>query len=139
MGSRIMDPFSLASPFLNDPFFAGMYQQLERIATDVTETPEGYKVEAEVPGFSKDQISIKAEGSTLYISGSIKEPAEGKEVKEEGSSLVSSERVKEAFERIVRLPDKIDAENVKAHLNHGVLSIQVPKAEGSDAIPIKIE
>ncbi|WP_258862707.1 Hsp20/alpha crystallin family protein [Marinitenerispora sediminis] len=46
---------------------------------DVSETEEGYVVEAEVPGMSRDDIDIRLDGNELIISGETREAGEPQE------------------------------------------------------------
>lgn len=112
------------------------FPPLERIAADIIETPQSFKVEAEVPGFSKDSLNIKAEGSTLYISGTHEAPEDKDNV---GRGTISKERLKESFERTIYLPSKVDPSKISASLENGVLSLDVPKSITSDLVDIKIQ
>ena len=82
-------------------------------------------MEAEVPGFTKDQISITAEGNTLHIRGTAESKKDDKAT--DGHTLMHSERTKSTFDRYVRLPAAISPSKVTAALNHGVLEITLPK------------
>ena len=93
---------------------------------DVSETADGYHVKADVPGFSKQEIDLQVRGNTLYIKGDHKE----KETKgSESSALRMERRQMEHFERLIQLPDDVDPNKVKASLNHGILNVQMSKAE----------
>lgn len=89
-------------------------------------------VSAEVPGLGKDDIEISIEGATVTITGS-REAAEA----EEGAAYVRQERFSGRFHRVVELPFKVEAGEVKAQLRNGLLVIRLPRAE-SDR-PHKIE
>lgn len=63
-------------------------------------------LELDVPGVKPDDLSVEVEGKLLYVSG-----------KRNGMS----------FERAWTLPEGLDTENLKASLDYGVLTIEIPK------------
>jgi HSP20 family protein len=124
------DPFMM-NAFTRDPFFTPFNSN--NILTDIFETDQDFKVEADVPGFKKDQISLKAMGSTLYIKGNY-------EKVDNDSSSVSQERVKASFERVIELPSPIDPAKITATMEEGVLKVTLPKADGSNkGVAIEIQ
>ena len=98
---------------------------------DIQETTEGYKLHAELPGLTKDDINITLENNVLRLSGERKLE---KDVKKETFHRV--ERTYGAFSRAFALPQQVNAEGVQAAFENGVLTITVPKAE--QAKPRKI-
>jgi HSP20 family protein len=101
------------------------------IDLDVSETPSGYVVEAEVPGFTKDQVTLSVTGSQLTIKGE-------KQSISESANYLRRERSKHSFRRTVTLPCAIDCKKVEAHLEGGVLKIDLPKGESQINVPIRI-
>ena len=82
---------------------------------------------AEVPGFSLDEVKVNLAGDTLHVEGQHK-TGEGERQEQH------------RFSYRYTLPESVDAEKVKASLNHGVLEIHVPaspKVIGKQ-IPINI-
>lgn len=142
------DPFLSAElDMLSDPFFSsalapmtGTTQRISqpRVPINVAETPEVYKVTAEIPGYNKDEISADVIGRTLTIKGEHKE----EEQKSENENMIRCERRRSrSFERSVRLPVDLDAKKVAANLNNGMLEVTVPKTEPSveGRVPIEIK
>jgi HSP20 family protein len=99
---------------------------------DIYETPEAYRVVAELPGFSPDQVDVTVNEGTLTIKGERKFYDE---VNEENFHRV--ERRFGAFQRIVSLPQQVESDNVEASFDKGVLTVSIPKAE--KAKPRRIE
>ena len=96
--------------------------------TPSVNTREGdyaYHIEVDLPGVKKKDISVEVKDHLLKISGKRKTK---KEVKEEDYHRVESSYGK--FERSFTLPSNIDAENVKASCEDGVLEVVLPKLEG---------
>ncbi len=90
-------------------------------------------VVAEMPGVSKDDITISAVEGTLTISG--KRP-DGRE--REGQTVLRSERCGGDFEKQIRIPTKIENEKIEASFSDGILSIKLPKAEEAKPRQINI-
>jgi len=85
---------------------------------------ENYYIDIEVPGMKKDDIKISFKENTLNISGDKKDYSKGKKTEE----IVKSERNFGNFTRIFRLPAEINAENIEACFEDGILKITIVKA-----------
>jgi HSP20 family protein len=96
-------------------------------AVDVREDAEHLYVDAELPGFKKEEVEITLENKTLTISGERKEVA-GTENKGE---LLLNERRITRFHRSFSLPQTISEQSVNAKLENGVLTITLDKREES--------
>ncbi len=81
-----------------------------------------YHIEVDLPGVQKKDINVEVKDNRLMISGERKSK---KEVKEEG--YYRSESSYGKFERSFTLPEGVDAENVKASCEDGVLEVTLPK------------
>ena len=103
-------------------------------ALDVTEDESMLSLTAELPGVSKDDIDVSIEDGVLSLRGEKKE-----EAKSEGTGWHRLERRYGRFERRIRLPDYVDAENVDAEFKDGVLKLSVPKAERARPRTIKVK
>jgi len=98
---------------------------------DIQETEDAYKLQAELPGLTKDDVNITLENNVLRLSGERKVE---KDIKKESYHRV--ERTYGAFSRAFSLPLQVNSEGVQAAFENGVLTITVPKAE--QAKPRKI-
>ena len=102
--------------------------------TPVVNTREGefaYHVDADLPGVKKKDIKINVKGNVITISGERKEK---KEVKEKEYQRVETSFGK--FERSFTLPEDVDAENITASSEDGVLEVVIPKLK-SEAKKVK--
>ena len=79
---------------------------------------------ADLPGVSKEDITIDIADNMLTISGEKK-----LEEKIESGSCYSLERFHGSFRRRFELPEGTDTDKVKAHLENGVLEVRIPKTE----------
>lgn len=110
--------------FLNDfPAFPGksLYPQAP---ANITETPESYKLDLNVPGRSKEDFKLNIENDLLTISYEKKD-----EVKEEAAQSIRREFTYTSFKRSFSLEENVDVENIQAKYENGILSIQLPKKE----------
>ena len=99
---------------------------------DVVENEDGYTVKASVPGINPDDVEITFEEDVLTIKGEI---AEENESEEENYQI--RERRYGSFGRSIRFPVEVNAEEVEAAYENGVLTLNVPKAE--EVKPKRIE
>jgi HSP20 family protein len=90
---------------------------------DLKETTVSYIIEADVPGFTKEQIEIDANGPVIVIKGVYKNvPEVLGEVYHH-----TKERFRSSFMRRLTLPMEIPAKKIKAKLEYGVLTLVIPK------------
>lgn len=94
------------------------------MATDITETDEGYELEINIPGFKKEEITLELKDGYLMVSAhkevSNKEETKGK--------LIRQERYISGVRRFV-VRDNITEEDIKAKFENGVLTLNIPKKE----------
>src|ERR1700733_11476774 len=99
------------------------YAGLAPYAVDVREDADHIYVEADLPGFNKDEVDITLENSTLTISAEHK--AQTKE--EKSGDYLLNERRYTRFMRSFTLPPTVDEQSVQANLKDGVLKITLNK------------
>jgi HSP20 family protein len=98
---------------------------------DIQETEEGYRLQAELPGLTKEDIQITLENNVLRLTGERKFEREARK-----ESFHRIERTYGSFSRAFALPNQVNAEGVQASFENGILTLTVPKAE--QAKPRKI-
>jgi HSP20 family protein len=91
-------------------------------AMDLVETGEHLVLRADLPGLTKDDVDLEVKDGVLTVSGERK--AEHEE-KSEGFYRV--ERAFGRFSRSLTIPDGVDAEQINADFNDGVLEVRIPK------------
>ena len=102
--------------------------------TDVLDKGDKFVLEAELPGFQKEDIDIHVEGNTLTISAQHKEESEEKK----DGKFVRRERKYGSFTRSFDISD-IDQAKINASYDNGILSVELPKQVEVVPAPTKIE
>ncbi len=103
---------------------------------NVEETADGLRLTAELPGISREDVSIDLENNVLSISGSKQE--ERTEGDEERRYHVWERRYG-SFQRGFTLPRTVQADGIRATFENGVLEINLPKAAEAKGRKISIE
>lgn len=90
---------------------------------DISETDNAYVIEAELPGFVKDNINVEFRDDCLTISAKKDEAIEEKK-----NNFIRKER---RFGHVMRtfVFDNVDGEAIKAEYKNGVLRLDLPKKE----------
>lgn len=109
-------------------FFGGRDENwVTPYGVDIREDADHLYVEAEMPGFQKDEIDITLENSVLTISGQ-RSTDNGRDGQIKGEVLLR-ERRHTRFNRSFSLPPTVDEKTVNARLSDGVLTITLNKRE----------
>ncbi len=102
-------------------------------ATNLYDAGGHLEMKMEVPGISKEDLSIKVQGNYLEVSG--KQKAD----KPEGYTPHRVERGLSSFTRSFTLPTEVDSSKVEAQLSKGLLTIVMPKSEAAQPKQIAIK
>jgi len=89
---------------------------------NIAETAEGYHVELNAPGRNKEDFKINIDNGLLTISYEKKEETKNEEVKS-----IRREFSFQSFKRSFGLEDKVDAANIQAKYENGLLKVYLPK------------
>lgn len=149
-GNAYGDFYNAIDNFFNDDFFGRSVAGSSAFRMDVKEDDKKYLIEAELPGFTKEEITLDYNKDTLYIaaehkqmSQEAKENEEGKEaeanqeetnqeeVKQVGAKqekYLHRERRNISMQRGIYL-ENINIEAIEAKLENGILTVSVSKLE----------
>ncbi len=100
---------------------------------DLYETDEAYEVEMELPGFSRDDVQVTIEQGMLTISGRRAEE------RTEDENYHLRERSVGRFSRGFSLPASIEADQVEARFDEGLLRVTLPKAAEARTRKIEVD
>lgn len=99
------------------------------LRVDVREEDNEFIITTAVPGLSAEDLNIQVLENVVRI--------EGEYATSDGEHLLR-EMPEGKFIRTLRLPREIDADNVEAKINNGILSLSLPKVEAARPKQIKI-
>ena len=112
------DPFKEMEA-LEKRFFA---RQLPTFKTDIRKTENAYILDAELPGFSKEDITAEIKDGVLTLRAQKNTESEEKE---EGFTYIRRERAYGSFSRSFNL-EGIDSDGITATFKDGILSLTLP-------------
>ena len=98
---------------------------------DVIEDSAGITLLADMPGVSKDKLSLQLDKNRLTIEGDV-----GIELPQDMQSTHAEVRMPR-YRRVFTLSSELDSEKASAELKNGVLKLHIPKA--SHAQPRRIQ
>ncbi len=106
-----------------DKFFSQSKVEVPAFRTDIRNNEDAYLLEAELPGFAKEDISLDIKDGILTIRA---ESQMAKEEKDEMGNYIRRER---RFGSVSRSFDVsgIDEENISAQYQDGILKLRLPK------------
>jgi len=111
----------------------GWSSAFESMAVDLLERDDEFVVTADLPGFERDDIDIRVTDHTLRI-----EAERDEETETEDETYLRRERRHATASRSIRLPEEVETDGVSARMEHGVLTVTLPRAEVTEAKRIEI-
>jgi len=96
---------------------------LHSMSLDLAESDSTFVVTADIPGFNRNEIDVRANDETLFIDANREAATESDE-----ETYLRRERERYSLSRSVRLPEPIDSDGIEASLQNGVLTMTIPKA-----------
>jgi len=120
--NEVGDVYNFFDEFFNNDFFQNPAVRSANFRVDVKEEDNQYLVEAELPGFNKEDVSVNYEDGKLLISAKHEENEN-----QEKPNYLHRERKMCSMQRMIYLDD-IQTDAVTAELQNGVLKIVLPKA-----------
>ena len=95
---------------------------------DVVADGDDFVVRASLPGVSPENIQVSIEDNVLTIRGET-----ASHFKNTEGNYLMRERRSGSFHRSLRLPDTVNQDGAEPRYEHGVLTINLPKAEAKKA------
>jgi HSP20 family protein len=114
----------LFNTFFDSPSNGGPALRRWIPAMDVTETDDQYVLRADLPGMSESDVNVELDDNVLTISGERKSEHE-----QRSKGFYRVERASGSFSRSLTLPEGVDADDIQASFDNGVLEVRVPKPE----------
>jgi HSP20 family protein len=102
---------------------------------DVEEQDDMITLALELPGMNQDEVQVSVENGVLTIAG---EKKVSRESTRESNGTRFTERRFGRFNRMLSLPQSVDADKITASLENGVLTVKLPKAAESRRRKIQV-
>jgi HSP20 family protein len=109
-------------------------EPISRPAMNVLESTDGFELQIAAPGFQKSEFIIGVEGEKLTISAK-KEPIST----EQSEKWLRREFSVSEFSRTFKLPESVDANQIAATFEQGILTLQLAKKETSKPVAKSIQ
>ena len=101
--------------------------------TDVKDTGDAYVIEAELPGFKKEDINVSVEEDVLTVTATRKE-----EMSDKKDGYLRRERSYGSFSRSFDV-SQVVADRITGSLEDGILTLQLPKRHKAERSVRKVE
>lgn len=127
--SDLFDDFGDVFEF--SPAFRKQVAATRNISSDIKELADGYQIEMELPGFSKEEV--KAQLKDGYLTITAEHNAENKEEnneegqKKEAVKYIRRERYYGKCQRSFFVGKNVTEEDINAKFENGILTMYVPK------------
>ncbi len=102
-------------------------------AVNICETNDNYQLEFNVAGRRKEDFKITVDKNILTVSFEKNE-----EQKDETKQFIKKEFVTQSFKRSFTLDEKINADDINAKYENGILFLTLPKKEEVKVLPKEI-
>lgn len=116
--------------FLNE--MESKYQMYVSFPVDVKAGKDCFEIKAFLPGILPEDIDIQIVNEVVTISGELQV------IRDPESDYLWTELPSGKFHRVISLPTTLDADNVQAVMDGGMLTLFIPKAETARPKTIKI-
>ena len=103
------------------------------LPVDVSETEEGYRVRAALPGFKPDQVEVTVSDGVLSI-----EAKRSEDRTEQNGRYLRREVFSGNYRRQLALPADVKSEDIKADFDDGMLTVQVPRAPKPKPVKVAV-
>ncbi len=118
-----VDFYNMMDDFFNDSLSPFKSLRTEGIKVDVRENEKNYLIDAELPGFKKEDINLEALENELLICATKQE-----QINDEKENYVHKERRQSSVQRRIYLQN-MSGEEISAKFENGLLQVVVPKLE----------
>lgn len=129
---RWMDYPTYGASLFRAPLLSETTQWLP--AVELVESDEEFVLTAEIPGMTKEDVSISVEGDVLSLNGEKKVERE-----EDKEHMHLREREYGKFERSFTLPRNVVTGKIRAEYRDGIVEVHMPKGEEAKGRRIEIK
>ncbi len=125
--------FNEAMPAFGNEFGVEFFGNNSYPKVDVTDHQDKIVIIAEIPGLTKEDVSVDLEQRVLTISGGKREVKQ-----DDDARYIRKELKRSSFKRSFKLGDNMKVDGIEADFNNGLLNVTVPKREKDEPRKVKI-
>ena len=118
-----------------DKNFFGDSMPINACRTDIRDDGDKYVMEAELPGFEKEDIKLDINGTQLTIAA---EHSTNSDEKDEKGNYIRRERTFGSYKRSFDISD-VDSEAISAAYKNGILTLELPKKKPEEPVSKRLE
>lgn len=96
-------------------------------AVNILENDDEYKIEVAAPGMTKEDFKVHINEDNELVISMEKHSEEKEEDKKHKGTYLRREFSYTQFQQSLLLPDNVEREKISAKVEHGVMSIDIPK------------
>ena len=140
-GEDMFDDFMRDFPFFDENAGNKIEKKLygrhakNMMKTDIKEQEDGYELEMDLPGFTKEEVTAELKDGYLTISAA--KGLDKDEQEKETGKYIRRERYAGACQRSFYVGEDVTEQDIKAEFKHGMLKLFVPKKEAKPAVETK--
>ena len=105
----------------------------DSIAMDVIEHDDAFEIRASVPGVKPEDVEVVVQGERVTVRAEVRGDEERR-----GDNWLMREHRYGTMQRSVTLPAPVSSDNAEARIEHGVLTLRLPKLQGAQARRITV-
>lgn len=122
-------------PSIFNDFFGNEWIERPNVtapAVNIIENEEDFCIEVAAPGMTKEDFKVNITPDNELVISLEKRNEESSESKRKGTYL-RREFSYSQFQQSLLLPDNVEREHISARMEHGVLTIRIPKRRENEA------
>jgi HSP20 family protein len=100
----------------------------DSIPIDLVEHDDSYEIRAAVPGVKPEDIEVTVQGERVTVRAEVRAGEE-----QRGDNWLMREHRFGTMQRAITLPSPVSSDNSEARIEHGILSLRLPKLQGAQA------
>lgn len=122
---------NMLNSFFEDMNYTSQRSNVWRPAMDAQELDKSFVLSFSLPGFEQNDITVSVKNNTLTLKTVKAEVEETEETK-----YLAREIARGSYERVIELPENVNAEKISAEYKNGILTLSIPKTK--EALPKEI-
>ena len=118
------DPFRMMADMERSFFGQPSNRAISAFRTDVSDIGDAYKLEAELPGFKKEDIHVGVDKNVVSVTAERHSEAENSDKRDK---FIRKERSYGSYKRSFTIGENVDTSAIRAAYDNGVLTLTLPK------------